>query len=351
MRRVLSIILSLSFIFPAAASENLQTRKCGEFELITETLEDFSPEACRLDDGEEDRDYKTRGARTKIHLSEREFNLSKNVGEAVDRVLLDLMRKKVRARFADKLKTIDLGNEKSFHEAYLQMQEKILDDGKSPKSQVRKLFILFPDLEQEILKDHPDYKPLICRYEVWKHNQKILKNVALGLSVLQLAALMTAAPIAASVVFTANMDRAFLVSQILIGGGVAGVVGGALQIRNDIANWDQVTAAKNAKMLLKFYGDIDKEIKKLQKDPEKNRAKIVELEKWLPTSVELEQLKQTKKKEFKEYKSLFFGLAKVGLGVTMIYGGQQLFEMLSQFEAGAPASDPTGGSVAPPWMN
>lgn len=352
MKRVLSLVLSLQLVsLPVSAQDKLESRKCGEFQLITESIEDFSAEACRLDAGAEDKDYKTPGANTQIRISEREYALTKNVGEAVDLVLLGLLRQKVKARFATKLKTLDLDNQKSFHDAYVRMQDKILDDGKSPKSQVRKLLTLFPDLENEILKDHPDYKPLICRYEVWKHNQATIRKIAIAMSVIELAALMVAAPIAASVIFTASMDKALLVSQLLIGGGVAGIIGGALQVQNDIANWDQVTAAKNAKMLLKFYTDIEKEIHKLQKEPEKNHAKIIELQKWMPTQVEMDQLRQTKKKAFKGYKNLFLGLTKVGLGVTMIYGGKELFEMLSQFEAGSPAADPTGGSVAPPWMN
>jgi hypothetical protein len=330
--------------------KSISTRKCGEFELLTETLDGFTSDACRIDDGIEDDRFKTIGGKTKIHVPEETLKISKNIGEVIDRVLLDLIRQKVQAKFSAKLALIDFQNEQTFYDAFISMQKKILNDGKAPKSQIRKLLILFPEIEEEILKDNPNYKSLICRYEVWKHNQAIIKKVALALSVIELAAFVGAAPIAGSIILTANIDRALLLSQILIGGGVAGVLAGALQVENDIANWDQVTAAKNAKMLIKFYSNIDNKIKQLKKDPVMNKEKILEMQKWLPTEPEREQLKKTKSMAFKEYKSLFFGLSKVGLGVTMLYGGDELFKMISKFQKDSPAGNPTSGSIDPPWM-
>jgi hypothetical protein len=341
---ILTIMHSLAF-----ASDKLSSRKCGEFELISESIEDYSTSACRIDDGIGDRGYKTPDAKTQIYVSRNEQSLIKNVGEAVDYVLLDIIRKKVKSKFQKKLSELNIQQEKSFYDAYIRMQNKILDDGKSAKSQVRKLLTLFPDLENEILQDNPEYKPLICRYEVWKHNRATIRKIAFTLTVIELAALLTAAPLAASVIFTASIDRALLVSQLLMTGGIAGIIGGALQIENNIATWDEVTAAKNAKMLLKFYNDIDNEIKKLQKEPDLNRQKILELQKWLPNHQEIEELKLTKKKQFKHYKDLFSGLTRVGLGITMVYGGKELFDMLSQFEA--ESATPASGSIEPPWMN
>jgi hypothetical protein len=362
INKIISIILSITFSIPVSwgkspvdVSEVLNTRKCGDFKLLSETVQEIEnlahdSYACRVDDGINDVRHKTKGAVTELHVRNEVLETAKNVGDVVDRVLLDLIREKINYKFNQKLKTLDLQQDKSFEQVYRSMQKKILDDGKSAKSQVRKLLVLFPEVEDEILKENPEYKALICRHEVWKKNRKILRAVALGLTLVELTALLAAAPIAATIVITANIDRALLLSQILMVGGVAGVLAGALQVENSIANWDNVTAAKNAKMLLKFYNDVEDEIKKLQKNATANEAKIRELKKWLPTTPEREQLKLTKKKEFAEYKNLFFGLTKVGAGVAMIYGGDQLLQMINQFEAES-VVDPSGGSISPPWMN
>jgi hypothetical protein len=340
---------------PIDVSEVLNTRKCGEFKLISESMQEIefverASFACRIDQALQDVRHKTKGAITELHINDEVLQTAKNVGDVVDHVLLDLIREKINLRFNQKLATLDLSQNKTFEDAFKKMQKKILDDGKSAKSQVRKLLVLFPEVEAEILKENPEYKALICRHEVWKKNRKILRGVALGLTLVEMTALLAAAPIAATIVMTANIDRALLLSQILMVGGAAGVLAGALQIENSIANWDNVTAAKNAKMLLKFYSGIESEIKKLQKDPIANQAKIQELQKWLPTTPEMEQLKLTKKKQFTEYKNLFMGLTKVGAGVAMVYGGDQLLQMVKQFEADS-VVDPSAGSIAPPWMN
>lgn len=50
-------------------------------------------------------------------------------------------------------------------------------------------------------------------------------------------------------------------------------------------------------------------------------------------------------------KSLFFGLSKVGLGLIMLYGGDELFKMISKFQKDSPAGNPTSRSIDLPWMN
>ncbi|MFZ4715464.1 MAG: hypothetical protein ACOYL6_17195 [Bacteriovoracaceae bacterium] len=355
-KKIVSLIISIHFIIPTAfadqgleAKKTISSKKCGDFEVVLDIADFETTEAYRCDDGIDDKKYKTPGGKVKLHVSEKTFSLVKNVDEVADLVLLNLIRKKIKVRFDEKLAKLDLTNQKPFYDAYIKMQNQILNDGKSPKRQIRKLLVLFPDIEKEIEMNNPDYKTLICRYEVWKHNQKIIKDIAIGFSILEMAALLAAAPIAASVVLAANVDKAYLLAQILIVGGAAGIIGGALQIQNDITKWDQVTASKNAKMLLKFYEQVEDEIKKLRKDQVANKEKIIEYQKWLPTESELQQLKQTKKLAFKEYKSLFLGLTKVGLGVVLVFGGSEVLKMLSNFEKESSLADPTTGSIAPPW--
>jgi hypothetical protein len=362
IKKELTLLIFLVFFFPqnwARATidvdEVLSTRRCGDFKFLSESVEEsVSPGresyACRLDDGVNDKRHLTIGAMTQLHVSHELLETSKDVADVVDKVLLDLVREKIKTKFDQKLKELHLTPDDPFEKAYRTMQIKILDDGKSAKSQVRKLLVLFPDIEDQILKDNPEYKALICRHEVWKKNRKILRAVALGFTLVELSAILVAAPLTATIILTANLDRALLLSQILMVGGTAGVIGGALQIGNSISNWNSVDAAKNAKMFLKFYRGIEEEIRKLKKNPDENRDRILELQKWLPTAPELEQLKLTKKKQFNEYKNLFWGLTKFGAGIVMIYGGDQLLKMILEFQSES-VTDPTTGSISPPWMD
>lgn len=274
----LMIVIELASL-AAPTLSHASKRKCGSLDVVTDIPEGDSPHVCRTGDPWEQRGYQTRGARLQLHVPSSMTEGARNAGEIGDRVLLDLLRSKVSERFEKSFSYInaDLGTSAKAEEIRRELaslkseifsEDQGYDDQPRAKRQIRRLLVLYPQLEDEIVAEHPEYRPLICRYEIWKHRQKILKTVSKVLSVAGTVAVLVGG------VATAYLWMPALPAVLLTGGALQ-TAGSTIKVAQVIDSWDEVAAGKYAARVLEVYDDTEKLIKKLKKDPNSDPSRSV----------------------------------------------------------------------------
>ena len=217
-------------------------------------------------------------------------------------------------------------------EKYKEFEKEVLaDEGKGPKHEVQKLLTLYPDIEAQILEEHPEYKPLVCKYELHKHREKILKICAKTLAISAMIVSLVGGPA------TAYFWIPALPHILMIGGG-ASVLAGGLKIGDAIVKWDDVRAANTAKALLKFNKENEDLIARLKKDPAKNMDMIKYLQEHRLSSSEIDRLKNIKKLKRKEYAELLGGVLNTAFGAAAIYGGLWAGKQFMDFRTTKPAN-------------
>ena len=367
--KLLSFILAFELIMPIQAfakkevedGAEVDIRACGNFVIKADQEDDFaSPTVCRTDDKITDKRWKTKDAEVELHVSKSQLAKAKSPKQLMDQVLLEMIQQKVKAKlesFAwlnsiENIKSEDPAVKKQIKEVtdkYEEFKKQVLkDDGKGAKHEVQKLLTLYPDIEDEILQSHPDYKPLICKYELHKHREKILKICAKTLAISAAIVTLVGGPA------TAYFWIPALPKILMIAGG-AETIAGALKIGDAIVKWDDVRAANTAKTLLQFNKENEDLLSKLKKDPEKNKEAIKYLQDHRLSSSEIDRLKNVKKLKRKEYTQLLGGLMNTAFGAAAIYGGVWAGKQFMDFKAKAPANvtDPyvpptTGGGYTGP---
>ncbi len=345
----LMILIELASL-AAPTLSHASKRRCGSLDVVTDIPEGDSPQVCRIGDPWEQRGYQTRGARLQLHVPSSMTEGARNAGEIGDRVLLDLLRSKVSERFEKSFSYInaDLGTSAKAEEIRKELaslrseifsEDQGYDDQPKAKRQIRRLLVLYPQLEDEIVAEHPEYRPLICRYEIWKHRQKILKTVSKVLSVAGTVAVLVGG------VATAYLWMPALPAVLLTGGALQ-TAGSTIKVAQVIDGWDVVAAGKYAARVLEVYSDTEKLIKKLKKDPNADPEQIRELQDSLPSPQQIAELREIKKGRAKAWRRIISGVMGTALGIGAMYGGIQALDRLGDFTTQGPAtvSNPYGGS-------
>lgn len=338
-----TVQIALALVPSIAHARN---RRCGSLDVITDIPEGDSPQVCRSGEPWEQRGYQTRGARLQLHIPGSMAEGARNAGEIGDRVLLDLLREKVAERFGKSFAYInaDLGSSPKAEEirkelAELRSQIFSTDpDQPRAKHQIRRLLVLYPLLEDEIVAEHPEYRPLICRYEVWKHRQKVLKTVSKVLSLAGTVAVLVGGAATAYLWMPA-------LPAVLLAGGALQTAGSTVKVAQVIDSWDEVSAGKYAARVLEVYADTDKLIKKLKKDPNADPDQIRELQDSLPSQQEIAHLREVKKGRAKAWRRIISGVMGTALGIGAMYGGIQALDRLGDFSTSGNAtiSNPSSG--------
>ena len=338
--------------------EEVDIHACGVFKIIADLPDDETSSVCRLDDRASDGVFKTKGSAVDVHISQAVLNHAKSGKQIIDQVLLNMIHELVQKKINSFAWASVLGSEKALgpkvaktvsdiKEKYAEFVKEVMtDEGKGPQHEIRKLLTLYPDIEAQILDANPEFKPLICRYELRKHRIKILEGFGKGLAIAASIAILAGGPA------TAYFWIPALPKILMIAGGVE-VLTGTLKIGTAIAKWDDARAASTAKTLLEFYKANESLIKLLQKDPVRNSDEISYLQDKRPSPIELERLKNIKKLKRKEISQLLGGLLNTAFGAAAIYGGVWAGKQFSDFKATAPAhvtdpyTPPNGGGGNP----
>ncbi|MBC7691700.1 MAG: hypothetical protein H7222_08005 [Methylotenera sp.] len=326
-----------------------ESRKCGNFKIEADLSESGDPLVCRTDDGMGTRRYKTKHAQVQLHVPQAMIDISRDSSEIIDRVLLDTLQSKVDDRFKKTFGWVDSLEDKAqaadLRKAFTALKEKILDQKESePKHQIRKWLALYPELEEEMTREHPEFAPLICRYEVWKHRESFLKSVGMAAGALGGIGVLLAGPLAWYLWVPA-------LPKILLAAGALKLGSGALKVQGAVAGWDKVKAATLANKMLKLYDETQDYINELRKNPNaENLALIKSLQSQLPSEQELTHLKEVKRGKKRTFLAVGSGLWTSSFGLAAVYGGLKAMKLFSDFKTDAPAqvTNPVGtGGVGP----
>lgn len=342
LKKILSLVLVSQFILPWAAmakeKNHYESKKCGEFIIISNTHSNAQISVCRNDNGVMDDGNKTPEGITQIVAPEAIVEGARNSSKIIDEILL----KEVKERAEKKLegfKTItdlpDNKDTKELKEQVAAFKKLILESKKGAIHQIRTILSVYPEIEDELITDHPEYKTLLCKYEVWKHRREILEKVT-KISA-KIVSILLVLGTAGTVVAFFGLFSIAMMGPIMMALGATEVGIGGLQIFSSIENWDDVRAGGIAKKLLKFDKELHDYIVLLQKSPEKNKKEILELQKLTLSSNDIKDLKNLKKVKNKRIKELIGGGIKMVLGTATFIGGAALKERFSDFHTNDPA--------------
>lgn len=361
IRKLLSLFLVIQFILPSIAlAQNkkeknrakpqyeYESKKCGQFTVITDFESDSNLRVCREDNGVLDENFKTKGGSTVIYVPESIAQSGKKASRIIDSVLLIEIKKKAE----EKLKALDeifklpeTAETQELKEDVRELKSMILESNKSPIHQIRTILSVYPDIEDEIVKENPEYKALICKYEVWKHRREVIAKVA-KITGKILTGLILASTIATGVAFMGVFSIAMM-GPIFVALGVAEIGAGGFQMFGAFSNWDDVRAGKIAKQLLNFDKELSAYIKLLQKEPTKNKQIILELQAVQLSETDKKELKDLKKLKNKRIKDVVNGSLKVVLGGMSVWGGHLLNKRFKDFTSDQDAVISNDGGVDP----
>ncbi len=356
MKKMITFILLITFCtqsinlyaFERKHVSDYEMKNCGKFTVYKEFNGKDEIEVCRLDEALTDTVKKTKGAEVQIGISENLLNTFDDVSEVIDAALLVQVKEKAKSR----IETVLGGWEKSvcsistekeckdIQEDISNIRKSLEDEKIAPKKQIIKYLTIFPDIEDEIVAKNPEYKPLICKYEIWKHRQKVIKTIAKWLGRASLLTLLVAAPVVGYFSITSA-------PALMIGGGIGEVIANGAKIKVRVSEWSEVKAATLSKKLLGFYNDVQNLIDVLNKDQNKYKDEITKLQKLLPAQNEMNRLKDVKKLKTKAYKELVGGILGTAFGVAAVWGGLELYKRFADFRTDTPAVNTNQPTVDP----
>ena len=339
MKSLIHWLLVSSFFLPSlsfAAKDKSKyaSKTCGEFILLDDVKDEEAGYACRLDDGLMDFNYKTPQGRSEIHVTHAIFEGNKDSSRVIDELILQELRKKVAAKLLPLKKIEDLpdGPEtEDLKKEVKKFKEMVLDESKKPIHQIRMILSVYPDLEDEILKESPEYKTLFCKYEVWKHKKELLLKISrVSSKVVTGLALLGSLPLGVVSFFGLFSIQTF--ASILVAVGVVRSASGAFDLTQVLGNWDDVRAGRIAKEALVVDNRIGELLVTLQKDPKPNAEKIHALRSLRLSAKDVKDLKQVKKLKGERSRQLISSAVKIVLGAVAVKAAFSLKERFSDFE-------------------
>ena len=352
IKRILSLIMIFQMAFPlslwARDKEEYDSKKCGHFKIISDVDNNNTMTACRLDSGVLDRDNKTKNSETNVYAPAAIVEAAKNSSRIIDEVLLAEVKKMAQEKMKpleaiynlpDNKETIDL------KEAVTEFKKMILESDKSAIHQIRIILSVYPQMEDELRKNHKDYDALLCKYEVWKHNREILAKFA-KITGKVMTALLLVASVGTAIPAFMGVFSITVLGPILLGLGIAESATGGFKMFATLKNWDDVPAGRIGKLRLRFNGELVSYIDDLQKEPVKNEHEILELQKLLLSSQEKKEMKDLRKQKNSRIKALVSSSLEIMLGAASVAGGSFLKARFNNFNPKG-AAQTTGGGVNP----
>ena len=344
MKKIISSMIIFQFLIPIQAfaakdKTKFDSKKCGDFVIISDVDSTNQIEVCRLDNGVMDRELHTREAKTVIHAPDAIVESAKSSSQVIDIVLLQEVRARAQKKLEGLKKIEELPENDQTHELKENakwLKEFVLSNKHSAIHQIRTILSVYPDIEDDLVKENPDYKSLLCKYEVWKHRREILNKVAKITSKIVTIALILGTA-ATGIGFFGLLSMASM-GPIMIALGATEVGAGGFQIYGSLLNWDDVRAGKLAKHLLSLNSGVNDYIKELQKDPTKNAVLIKEFQEITLSKKDIEDLKDIKKLKNDRIKELINGSFKVLIGASTVAGGVFLKSRFSEFKTDGPAN-------------
>lgn len=329
--------------FNIFADAKVHSRKCGEFIIIEEThLMETVLCQTNQDSNTDDSTYKTPNSKLTIVPSEELLSLTHKSQKILDYVLYEKVLEKVKERFDETFEFAKSSNEPELLDALTKARESILSEKKvNPRNEIRKFLALFPEIENELIKENPEYKPLLCQYEAWKHREKFLRRFSRVLGIIGTVAGISGI-IAASMLNIPMLPVAFYALSVVK------MTSGTLKMRNAVATWSDVQTAKVAKKMIRVFDeakdqldDLEKHKKTLLKE-EKSPAITQEIketeEKIKSLSLALDENKKLMKDLKKDVKAgktikreLVSGILDTTIGAFALWGGNIASNQLKDF--------------------
>lgn len=353
MKKLISTILLFQFLLgPVASSassgeekirerEIYESKRCGTIKLVEHESLDFNaePNVCRLDAGLLDESFKTQKGETEIYYSSSMLDMSKSTSKIIDQILLDkiLVMAKKRLEGFNLINNLpESEDKKEILEEINKFKELLLNSKKGAIHQIRTILSVYPDIQDELIKQNPDYKALICKYEVWKHKREIFLKIAkISSKIVSIAVLMGA--IVLPVVGIFGYISVASLGPLFIAMGGAQIGFSSANIMATILNWDEVRTGRMAKKLIEADEQIGQYIKVLQKDPQKNSNLILQLRPLLLSETTKKELKELKKIKNNHLKSVITNSLRVFSGIALIAAGNALNSHFKDFKTNDPA--------------
>lgn len=343
LKKILSIMIILSL--PQIAHswsrdrDTYESKKCGQIK-IKPTEDKDSPEVCRLDNGVMDIGHKTKGSLSEIMAPLAFISKTKHAGEVVDEVLLEKIKEKAQQKLKgldpimalpDNEETSELKNEVK------EFRSLVLNSKADPIHQIHSILSIYPTIQDEILAQHPDYEPLFCKYEVWKHRRLTLNKVAkVSSKIMTLSILVGTLPAVGAAFYGVFSIQTLGTVMMAVGGTEVGLAGfHAFTVGQ---NWDDVRAGRMAKRLLKINDELKDYIKDLQKNPADNEAQILAAQSLLISPSEQKELKELNKQKNERVRELISSGLRVVLGSLTFKAGHVIHKRFSDFKTSEPAS-------------
>jgi hypothetical protein len=324
-------------------ASTVETKRCGDFYILENSI---SAETVICQDNSEyksdDKTYKTKNSEIVVAPSKEILELSHNSQKILDRILYEKVKELVKKKFEETFAFARSSNEPDLLKA-LQDAEKALFKEKNinPKKEVQKFLSLFPDIERSLILEDPNYKPLLCQYEVHKHREKFLRKFSRVLGIIATVG-------GASGVIAAGMLSLPMIPAAFYALSVLKVSSGTLKIRNSLSTWTDVHSEKVAKKLLNVYEALDEEkeeleknnknLKKLKSTPDllvtinQNNERILQIDKHLKESKpQILILKKTVTQGKRIKRELISGILDTGLAAVAYLGGDFSAKQLKDF--------------------
>jgi hypothetical protein len=338
----LFILFYMATQLNAFAGPDISSKKCGDF-YVVESNSTMNESTC-LGNGlyTDEQNYKTPDSQVLVFADKEIFKLTNKSQEIIDYVLYQKVLQKVKERFSEAFEFAKESKEPELLKALKDAEKELFQkDSKNPKKETQKILSLFPDIEDEILEETPDYKPLICQYQARKHREKNLRKFSRVLSAIGMVGGLSGI-IAAGIINIPMMPVAFYALSFVK------MSSGTLKIRNAVANWNEVQSAKVAKRLLKVFDQAKKELDSLEEENKtlnklhktkdadalivENNERISSLKKGIEENNFLMKDLRSQIKSGKRIKrELISGAIDTSLGAFAFWGGNFSSKQLANF--------------------
>jgi hypothetical protein len=330
-------------VIPVLQASSIHSKKCGDF-LIVDDSESFETTICQesAQFDASDENYKTKTSKLVVLPSKELWELTHDSQKILDQLLYEKIKKLVKLRFSETFAFARTSNNKDLLKALQDAERELFKEKKNnPRKEVQKFLSIFPDLERSLVLEDPNFKPLLCQYEVHKHREKNLRKFS---RVLGLIATVGGASgiIAAGMLSIPMIPAAFYAMSVLK------ISSGSLKIRNSLATWTDVHSEKVAKKMLDVFNESEEEkndlehenkkLKKLKSTPElsltiqNNNERIRQIEMHLKESKPIiMDLKKAVGQGKRIKRELISGILDTALASVAFVGGNFSGKQLKDF--------------------
>jgi hypothetical protein len=338
------IFMIVPFLALSADEEHiykaLESKQCGMVSIQYSEGFDKKDQVCRLDNSLSDIQNLTPMANVSILIGN---DISSHI-KSSEKILYEVLLQKIAPLVEERIKPLDkiggLELPGKIREETLkdlkEFKDKLFSSKRSARSKLETFFDLYPDLADEILKENPEFRPLVCRFDVWKKRKdKWMKGLRISSKVLAWTAIIASLP-----TLGAGFVGAFpvtILGPIYKALGLAQIGLSASSLTGHLLTLNELSSARLAKDYLRIDNELSKTLKNLQKEPEKNQNSIREIQAMQLSEAQKTSLKDVKRDGAKKKRQMIGSLLQLTLGVIEFKFGDFLNEHFKNYESSGPA--------------